>query len=63
MRIRRVTYDLGNVIERQEYLDGRYEHRERREPKRRKPHRRKWSRSTNGPGKGKHVADSGCISK
>ena len=23
MRIRRVTYDLGNVIERQEYLDGR----------------------------------------
>ena len=24
MRIRRVTYDLGNVIERQEYLDGRY---------------------------------------
>ena len=21
MRIRRVTYDLGNVIERQEYLD------------------------------------------
>lgn len=63
MRIRRVTYDLGNVIERQEYLDGRYGAPGEKRAKRRKPHRRKWSRSTNGPGRGRHVTDSGCISK
>ena len=63
MRIRRVTYDLGNVIERQEYLGGRYGAPGEKRAKKKKATPVKWSRSTNGPGRGKPGIDSECISK